>query len=369
LRSLFPSPDTAVHDIARPWTERLVRPGAVAALAGVLWAAVRHPRALAAMFGVVLHRYRRSPKAVPRALVTVALACAHARDLERSGRPCHIHAHYATYPALAAWVCHRLLGVSYSFTAHAHDIYVDQTMLADKIAAARFVVTISAYNRDLLAGIADGATPVEVVHCGIDTARYPFRARPIPADGPVRALCVASLQEYKGHAVLLQALALGGAAERIHLDLIGDGVLRESLEALAIELGIADRVQFLGSRTESDVAQALAGADLFVLPSVVAADGQMEGLPVALMESLACGIPTVSTALSGIPEIVLDGVTGMLSTPGDAADLHSTLLRMLDSGAAAVDYGVAGRKLVEGEFDIRDTSVALLELFERYVGN
>ncbi len=362
LRSLFPSPDQPVHEISRRWTERHVRPSAGAALAAFAWAGLIRPLALSSVLAHVIGGYRRSPL-LARALLTVLLGCAHARDLARRPLPTHIHAHYATYPALAAWVCRRLIGSSYSFTAHAHDLYVDTSMLDDKIADARFVVTISEYNRTLLERSNPQHTPIRVVHAGIDTAAYRFRPRAIPSGGPVQALTVASLQAYKGHEVLLEALAMGGpAVDRITLDLIGDGVLRNELEGLVDRLGLRERVRFLGSRSEDEVRASLDAADLFVLPSIVADDGQMEGLPVALMEALACGVPTVATELSGIPEIVVDGVTGLLAAPGDAADLNRTLAAMVERGTATIQFAEAGRALVSGEFDLRQSVSALSAL-------
>ncbi|EHB55964.1 glycosyl transferase group 1 [Mycolicibacterium rhodesiae JS60] len=363
LRSLFPSPDTVVHDIARPWSKRLIRPSSGQALAGFGWAAVTRPRALGSVLAAVTAGYGRRPALLARALATVPLACAHARDLSRRERPPHIHAHYATYPALAAWVCAQLIGAPYSFTAHAHDIYVDTSMLDRKIADALFVITISEFNRSLLDRRNAARTPIHLVHMGIDTASYPFRPRGIPVDGPVRALVVASLQAYKGHAVLLEALAIGGpSVDRITLDIVGDGVLRGDLEELAVRLGLGERVRFLGSRSEDEVRAALADADLFVLPSVVAQDGQMEGLPVALMEALASGVPTVSTALSGIPELVVDGATGLLSIPGDAADLNATLAVVVERGPQAIDFAEAGRALVADEFDLHRSASMLGDL-------
>lgn len=359
LRSLFGSPNQPVHDIARRWTQRLIRPSAATGLAGFAWAATTRPGALAGVLTAVFDGYRRRPALLLRALVTVVLACAHARDLARRPRPPHIHAHYATYPALAAWVCNKLVGTSYSFTVHAHDVYVDTSMLGPKIAGARFVVTISQYNRALLERHNPAHTQIQVIHAGIDTSTYRFRPRAIPAEGPVRALTVASLQAYKGHAVLFQALAMGGpAVERITLDLIGDGVLRADLERLSEQLGLGDRIRFRGARSEAEVREALDGADLFVLPSVVADDGQMEGLPVALMEALACGVPTVSTALSGIPEIVVNGVTGLLAVPGDAASLNATLAEMVER-ADSTDFADAGRALVTREFDLGQSAPVL----------
>lgn len=366
IRSLFPSPDEPVHDVARRWSRNLVRPTAWDAATGFAWAVLVRPVAIVAVLATVTSGYLKRPALLVRALITVLLACAHARDLARQG-PCHVHAHYATYPALAAWVCRRLAGTSYSFTVHAHDLYVDTSMLDRKIADARYVVTVSRYNRALLEQHNRQGTPVRVVHAGIDVSAYRFRPRGVPAEGGVRALTVASLQQYKGHAVLLEALAMGGPeVDRITLDLIGDGVLRGDLEAHVDRLGLGGRVRFLGSRSEEAVRAALDAADLFVLPSIVADDGQMEGLPVALMEALACGVPSVSTRLSGIPEIVVDGVTGLLATPGDAASMNATLTAMVRRGTGAVEFAEAGRALVTREFDLRESTAALTRLLDEF---
>ncbi len=369
IRSLFPAPDGAVHDIARRWTERLVHPSIATSVKGFGWACLTRPWVLLSVLAAVCAGYARRPPLLVRALTTVLVACAHARDLSGRARTSHIHAHYATYPALAAWVCHRLIGVSYSFTVHAHDLYVDTSMLDRKVTEARYVVTISQYNRAILERHNPSHTPIRVIHAGIDTAAYRFRPRSIPVDGVVHALTVASLQQYKGHAVLLSALAMGGPeVDRIVLDLIGDGVLRDELEALVDRLGLRARVRFLGSCSEETVRESLDAADLFVLPSIVADDGQMEGLPVALMEALACGVPTVSTELSGIPEIVREGSTGLLAVPGDAASLNRTLAAMVRRGAGTVAMAMAGRALVENEFDISTSISALIGLIEEYLG-
>lgn len=365
IRSLFPAPDEAVHDIARRWNEQLVRPTLRDAVAGFGWALLTRPLAVAVILATVTWGYRRRPGLLIRALVTVPLACAHARGLARRNRRGHVHAHYATYPALAAWVCRRLIGTSYSFTVHAHDLYVDTSMLDRKIADASFVVTISRYNRTLLERHNKAGTPIRVVHAGIESGSYRFRPRGIPAEGEVRALTVASLQQYKGHALLLEALAMGGAAvDRLSVDFIGDGVLRGDLESLVDRLQLRDRVRFRGSCSEDTVREALNAADLFILPSIVADDGQMEGLPVVLMEALACGVPTVSTKLSGIPEIVIDGVTGLLANPGDPASLNGVITAMIERGSAAAEFAEPGRALVTSEFDLRASIAALTELLD-----
>jgi glycosyltransferase involved in cell wall biosynthesis len=361
LVSLFPPVDATVHPSAARFMERHWRPRAGEALAALGWWTLRRPLRLLATVGVVVREHLSSPAVLARALVTVPLAAAHARAVRRRGVQ-HVHAHYATYPALSAWICRRLAGTPYSITAHAHDIFVDQSMLRRKLADAAFTVTISDYNRRYLSDYGD-VDRIHVVHSGIDPAAYPFRPRTVRADGPVHALCVASLQEYKGHAVLLDALADAAQLERVELDLVGAGPLRAELQRRARELGLAGRVRFHGSAPEDAVRGMLERADLFVLPSVVARNGQMEGLPVVLMEALASGVPVVATRLSGIPELVTDEQTGLLAAPGDPRALRDALARVV-SGSFEPDLR-AGRALVEREFDVADGAARLRELFSR----
>ena len=254
LFSLFPPTGTVVHPAAERWLPALRRGRLGDGVAGLLWWLWRRPARVLSSLAAIVRGYWRRPALAARALVTFVVACGHARSLA-GANVTHIHAHYATYPALAAWLCWRLTALPYSFTAHAHDLFVDQSMLARKVRDAGFVVAISEFNRRFLAvhGAGPGGTEVHVVHCGIDPDAYSFRPRSAPPEGPVDALCVASLQEYKGHEVLLTALATGVGLERLYLDLVGDGDLRPDLERLAARLGVASRVRFAGGLIEIEV--------------------------------------------------------------------------------------------------------------------
>ena len=359
LMSLFPPSDGFVHEDARRWLDGLLRPAPVAAAAATAWWLVRRPlRLLGAACRVIAGAWR-NPRVLGRSLLTLPIAAAHARTVSERGIE-HVHAHFASYPALAAWLCGRLCDVPYSFTAHAYDIFMSQELLGIKVREAQFVVAISDFNRRFLGGYGGGReTPVEVVHCGVDPARYDFRERALPDSGPVRALCVAGLQEKKGHAVLLEAIAGDPALERLELDLVGGGPLREQLERRAAELGIAGRVRFHGPLEEAEVRELLERADLFVLPSIIASDGQMEGLPVALIEALASGVPAVSTRLSGIPELIADRRTGVLADPADPASLAAALRWLLDGGRLEL---ARGRAEVESDFDVRRSGERMAEL-------
>jgi len=364
LFSLFAPVDETIHPDAALWVERLRIGSARGAAAATLRWLVRRPLVMLGAFLRVGWAYRRRPRLLWRALLTLTVASAHARTIRELGVR-HVHAHYATYPALAAWMCRRLTAVPYSFTAHAHDIFLDQSFLATLVRDADFAVPISAFNLRFIREHAgeDEPTPLHVVHCGVDPQRYAFRPRVPPADGPVRALCVASLQGYKGHRVLLHALAgAGDALRRVRLDLVGSGALRGELEDLAIALGIAGRVRFHGPLTEPQVLAMLDVADLFVLPSIIEPTGFMEGIPVVLMEAMAVGMPVVATRLSGVPELVRDGETGLLAEQGDPQSLAAALELTLRDPIAAGRRVAAARRLVERDFDVRASARRMAEL-------
>lgn len=352
-----------VHDAARPWIDRALytpfldaasllallralarRPGTIL---GAAWRARGDRNALAGLAGIL-------PKSARNARTLRALGVR------------HVHAQFATHPAMSAFLMARLgRGLSWSVTVHAHDLFVSQAGLRAKLEAAKFVRCISEFNaRWLEERVGLPRARCRVIHCGIDPGRHARDPEPgLPGrERPARLLSVAALKEYKGLTHLVEAVRLleqGGV--RATCDVIGGGPLRPGLEAQAAAAGLSDRVRFVGTRTEAEVAAALARCDVFVLPSVIAADGQMEGIPVALMEALAARLPVVTTRLSGIPELVRDGETGWLVPPGDAAALAAAVRDALERPDEARRRGERGRELVEREFEIRRVTGELLD--------
>jgi colanic acid/amylovoran biosynthesis glycosyltransferase len=361
---LFPPKNPFVHPEAERWLARAHRSSPAAAARGTLWWLARRPVRMTRALASVLAGHWRKPSRLARALLACAAAAGHARTMRRLQIE-HVHAHFATYPALAAWLAGRLLDIPYTFTAHAHDIYIDQLHLRTLVREAKAVATISEFNRAFLAPYGAGSeTPIELVRCGVEPAAYAFRPRALPASGQVRAITVATLNELKGHAVLLDALAGGGAdLARVQLDLIGSGPLEPALRAQVARLGLGQRVRFGGTRSEDEVARMLDQADVFVLASVVTASGWMDGIPVALMEALAAGLPVVASRLSGIPELIRDGETGLLAVSGDPMDLARALTQLLGEPEATIARARTGRRLIEQEFDIERSADTMLSLF------
>src|SRR6266540_6880645 len=268
----------------------------------------------------------------------------------------HVHAHFATHPATAAFVVSRLTGASYSITVHAHDIFVDRTLLGPKARHAAFVRCISEFNQSFLLDRVPDLDPARtvVIHVGVPPAIPDVVGRPANARDPV-ILCVAALKPYKGVRHLLEACRIledRQVSFRCHI--VGDGPLRTGLEEQARRLGVADRVVFEGALPQHAVAQRMREAALVVHPSVVAPTGQMDGIPVALMEAMAEGRPVVASNLSGIPELIDDGRTGLLVPPGDATRLANAIAGVLADAPFAAQLSTAGRDAVRYRFDLRE---------------
>src|SRR5712692_1823336 len=245
------------------------------------------------------------------------------------------HAHFASRAAHVAMLGSRLAGIPYSFTAHAKDIYheeVDQDLLRVKLRHADVVVTVSEFNRRTLLRIGSGIPGVEEkvrrLYNGVDLDLFRPRTGGPGASG--RILAVGRFVEKKGFPTLIEACAvLRQRGVPFTCDLIGSGNQQALLEDLIARRGLGGQVTVRGALALEEVASEMRAASLLVLPCIMAADGNMDALPTVLLEAMASGVPVVSTALSGIPEIVVDGETGYLVEPGDAVALAGAMERIL----------------------------------------
>lgn len=274
----------------------------------------------------------------------------------------HLHAHFASTATTVTRLAALLAGIPYSFTAHAKDIFhssVDPADLERKLSDAAFTVTVSDFNLRHLRDAFPAAGRVVRVYNGLDLARFPFVARG-PRRGPLRLLAVGRLVEKKGFDVLIDAVGrLRAEGVDVTLDIVGDGELAAPLRRRA---AATPAIRFLGPLPQGEVAARLREADAFVAPCLVGADGNADGLPTVLLEAMASGIPCVSTAVTGIPEIIEDGRTGVLCAPGDVDALTEGLRRV-----RRPDYPVAAttrraRTLIERHFDAAAQAERLAEL-------
>ena len=205
---------------------------------------------------------------------------------------------------------------------------------------------------------------IDVHHMGIDVTRYPFRARNYETARPLRVLTVGRLVEKKGVADALAAVAdLFDAGIAVEYVVVGDGPLRRDLEELAEKLGISSHVEFLGWQEQAAVAQLMAENDILLAPSVTAADGDQEGIPVTIMEAMAAGMLVVSTRHSGIPELVEDGRSGLLVAERDVPALAAAVRRLAVSGEAWPAMSAAAREAVLKKFEISTLNKKLVRRY------
>jgi len=297
-------------------------------------------------------------------------------DRIRRSEATHVHAQHADYLADAALAAAACLDLPFSFTGHANDLYTNPGRLLEKIGAARFVATCTEFNEAHLRSLCEkapghGIDPAKVrrVYHGVDLERFAPAGRDREPD-PGRLVTITRLKEKKGFPWLLEALALLRKAGRpCTLDVYGDGDQRASIEAMVRELGLWDSVVLHGAIEHDRIPEVLAAAGTFVLPCVVLANQDRDGIPNTILEALAAGVPVVSTAISGIPEAVKDGQTGLLVPERDAVALASALQRMMDEPALRARCVRAGRALVEERFGIEASGRALAGLFQKAGGS
>lgn len=287
-----------------------------------------------------------------------------ARQMETDGVN-HVHAHFASHPAAAGFIIHRLTGIPYSFTAHGSDLHRDRHMLCDKVAESAFVAAISEYNRELIVAECQGQyrDKVAVVHCGVDTDVFQYRAGETPyekGEKPFMILCIGTLHEVKGQTYLIEACRkLQERGIDFTCQFAGDGPDLPALTELVQQAGLSEKVIFHGRQTQEKIAQLLQDADVLVAPSVPTKDGRREGIPVVLMEAMSSGVPVLSSEISGIPELVVDERTGLLAHPGDVAALANAIERYYRDPALRKRLGLAGSEMVKAEFDLYGNAATL----------
>ena len=304
----------------------------------------------------------------PRAVVAVGLA-------RRCGAA-HIHAHWATIPTSCAAAAASLFGLSYSFTAHAHDIHRVPMALGSKIAGARFVATCTERNARVLRGVsrAVDAGRIHVVRHfpggAVERAHPPTWAEGVTRQPLI--LAVGALEPYKGFGVLLRAAALLRAKwPAIIVRIVGGGELDAPLRAEAVALGLTlgEVVQFAGPLDQDSVLREMARASVFALPSVRTSLGPEDNLPNVLVEAALCRLPIVASRLGSVEELVVDGVTGLLVEPGDAQTLAAGLDRVLTDYPLALARADSARRTAEHLFSTANNASMLESLYRRVLAD
>ena len=283
----------------------------------------------------------------------------------------HIYAHFLHTPASVARYAATIRGLPFSISAHAKDIWTSPGWeIAEKIADAQWTATCTAANRDYLAETSGAPAKVHLVYHGLDFSDLPAAPeRRHVKDGrdpgaPVTLLSVGRLVAKKGYDDLLAALAGLPPGLNWRFEHIGRWDLKDALTATADALGIADRITWHGAEPRDTVMAACRRADLFVLASKVAADGDRDGIPNVLMEAMSQGLPCIATDVSGIPELIDDGATGWLAPPGDPAALRDIIAAAIAAPDHRQRIGAAGCRHVRETFGFQAGLDGLLGLFD-----
>ena len=267
----------------------------------------------------------------------------------------HVHAHFAHAPAAVAMYAARQLGVPFSFTGHANDLFQRRSLLRRKLQRASFVCCISEWHREWYTAVQPREPDAyPVVRCGVDVDAWSPPGSPRPANGRLEVLSLSRLVEKKGTDTLLRALRrlVDEGDTATHVTIAGDGPERARLEGLAAELDLRDRASFVGALPNDEVRRRLASADVFALPCRDDARGDRDGIPVVLMEAMACGLPVVTGDLPAIRELVEPERGGLLVQGADSESTARALTRLRTDEELRERLARSGRERVAEEFSL-----------------
>ena len=285
-----------------------------------------------------------------------------ARRFEEEGIE-HIHAPWAGGPATAAWIASRLTGIPFTFNSRAWDIYPPDGALKEKIHDATFVRSETGTNIGYLAQFCDGDTSkFRLTYNGVPLNTH--RDAPVKMEPPYRFLALGRFVGKKGYDFLLQACRiLADKGLQFQLTMAGDGPLAGQFKSLAQKLGISDRVLFPGFVKYDAVSDLIYSSDMLLMPSVVHASGDRDGIPTVIMECLMHRVPVIATDVSGIAEVIEDGETGFLIPEKDPVAIADAVIKMVSDREASLAMAEAGRAKVRRLFDPERNHRALLELY------
>jgi len=266
----------------------------------------------------------------------------------------HVHAHFMGMAARTAFWIHKFFPLTFSFTAHANDIFAPRNFevgLDKLVDTARVIVTVSDHAKKFLQErFPERADRIRRIYNGLNLAEF---GRADFSSAPPLILAVGRLIAKKGFADLIRACGL--VVERgksFQCEIIGEGPLENELRGQIERLNLQNRVVLSGAKQQREVRQRLAAANVFVLPSVIDPEGGMDNLPTVIMEAMATGLPVVSTKIGGIPEMVVENETGFLLRPGDAVALADAIEKVISNLSLAQKLGQAGRECAQEFFSI-----------------
>jgi glycosyltransferase involved in cell wall biosynthesis len=290
------------------------------------------------------------------------------KDPHHGRRIDHLHAHFAHDPALIAYLVHRIAGTPFSFTAHARDLYqVDKKVLLDRIRHATVVITCCRANLEYLNQIDPSQrSKFSLIYHGVNLRDFQPVSNPrsysVSTDRLI--LSVGRLVEKKGFQDLLEALLLvKRRGERFQCAIYGDGPLRQQLQEWIEEHSMHDEIRLCGDRTQQELIAIFQTVTLFTLTPVQTNDGDRDGIPNVLLEAMAVGLPIVTTAVAGIPELVENNQNGLLYSQHDVEGISSGIIELLNDAEKRGQLGRAASKRIREQFDIAQSAKHLKTLF------
>ncbi|HET9376547.1 MAG TPA: glycosyltransferase family 4 protein [Chthoniobacterales bacterium] len=282
----------------------------------------------------------------------------------------HLHVHFAGMAARTAWWIKKLFGISYSFTGHANDIFVEKpdqrVPLKSLVAEARFVVSVSDYGVQYLKSrFPFAANKIYRVYNGVDLAQF------IPAEPTARSahiISVGRLIPKKGYAELVEACSLLNQQELdFRCTIIGGGPEHLPLRQLITARGLDQKIELVGPKSQIEIVQSLAQSQVFVFPAQRDETGDQDNLPTVLIEAMASGLPVVSSGLAGIPEIIVDQINGILVPPETPEALASAIRSLLLDPKKRERLGASGLRTVREKFNLVATVQELIGIFESHI--
>jgi glycosyltransferase involved in cell wall biosynthesis len=329
---------------------------------------LRKPKTYLSAVNIMLHRFKRTRKlATLKHLLQAGLLV---ERLLSKTRVTHLHAHFAHSPTSVAMFASLLSQLPFSFTAHAKDIYISNPrQLAEKIHMARFVVTCTEYNLKYLEALENrGTTPIHRVYHGIDVDLFKRPISHTSFSPPYHILTVARLTEKKGIPTVLRAVKqLVDQGVNLRYTLIGDGDDRDLILTLIDTLELTSTCRWLGTLPHHKVLIEYQKADLFVLGCEVAKNGDRDGIPNVLVESMAMQVPVVATKVSAIPELIQNERNGLLVPPGRPGQMAIAMKRLLYDSKLRKRFILAAKERVKGEFDNKTLVQSLAHIYQRYL--
>ncbi|MHC4536832.1 MAG: glycosyltransferase [Planctomycetota bacterium] len=349
-----------LSEVMVKWNKRAVhRPGILTQIGATLREIITHPLRFAKVIFWLVALLVHSPVEFAKALYELTACCCFAEKCRRFGAE-HIHVHFASRSLSLALMMGMLTDLPISCTVHAFDIFTRSPgSLRMRLSKCKFIASISQFNVEYLRKTCGSSVAdlCRVVHCGIDAEKFSSVSRQ-PESG--RIVCVCRLSSKKGLDVAIRTCAkLRDNNAKFLFEIAGDGPERLALKELIESLNLADHVKLLGAKPNDQLIELFSRASVFLMPCVKIPDGNMDGIPVAMMEAMACEVPVVSTAISGIPELVEDGVTGRLAPEHDIDALAQILQELLGDRDKIEQLGKAGRRRVLTDFCISENAEKL----------